>query len=517
MSSKVTALPRSAESELRPVDAEIVIGKDLLELLAGAMYADPLTIFREYVQNAADSVEERRAEGWRVSGQPDVVISLDVAERRILIRDYGVGVPKREFVRRLTSIGASPKRGLGVRGFRGVGRLSGLGYCQELFFRGRAKGEDKVTELRWDVRKLRELLRDGSCAKDLSDVVRSVAETRQVVGADLPEAFFEVELRRVSRLRNDVLLDAEAVRSYLSQVAPVPFRADFSYGSEVREFLRVHGVQEPIDIRINGDAVPVYHRAQDEIKFNDKCRDTVKTVRFFEFAGQDGDAAAFGWTLEHAYLGSIPRNLGLGGIRLRAKDIQVGGEGILSSLFSEPRFAAWAIGDVHVCSPKIVPNARRDDFEASFEYSHLQDELALVARNLSHTIRSQSLSRRHMRRAMSECAIADEWLKCVKARRLPQVLSIQIGEIVHARIDSARKQLTRLPPNTSEFDVLTKRVDALHRAVGRLATRGAARKGRPSLQDRTIQVALGVVLDNAASPHAGLTMSKRILRAFERA
>lgn len=34
--------------------AEIVVGKDILELVSSAMYVDPLTIYREYIQNAAD-------------------------------------------------------------------------------------------------------------------------------------------------------------------------------------------------------------------------------------------------------------------------------------------------------------------------------------------------------------------------------------------------------------------------------------------------------------------------------
>ena len=37
-----------------------VVGKDVLELLSTAMYVDPLTIYREYVQNAADAIDEAR-------------------------------------------------------------------------------------------------------------------------------------------------------------------------------------------------------------------------------------------------------------------------------------------------------------------------------------------------------------------------------------------------------------------------------------------------------------------------
>ena len=38
----------------KPSD-QIFIGKDILELLSTSMYVDPLTMYREYIQNAADA------------------------------------------------------------------------------------------------------------------------------------------------------------------------------------------------------------------------------------------------------------------------------------------------------------------------------------------------------------------------------------------------------------------------------------------------------------------------------
>ena len=43
--------------------SQIVVGKDILELLSTSMYVDPMTIYREYVQNAADSIDAARADG----------------------------------------------------------------------------------------------------------------------------------------------------------------------------------------------------------------------------------------------------------------------------------------------------------------------------------------------------------------------------------------------------------------------------------------------------------------------
>src|SRR5437016_521399 len=94
------------------------VGHDLLELLTQAMYVDPLTIYREYIQNAADSIDEARRNGIfgaNKTGRVDVYI--DLAERAIRIRDNGASVPRGLFIQRLLAIGLSSKRGKGMRGF----------------------------------------------------------------------------------------------------------------------------------------------------------------------------------------------------------------------------------------------------------------------------------------------------------------------------------------------------------------------------------------------------------------
>ena len=125
--------------------SEIVVGKDVLELISSAMYVDPMTIYREYLQNAADAIDAAKRDSLLSSdirGRVDIFI--DAETRTVRIRDNGSGIPSKEFVRRLTSIGASAKRGTQARGFRGVGRLAGLGYAQEVIFRSRATAEPTV-------------------------------------------------------------------------------------------------------------------------------------------------------------------------------------------------------------------------------------------------------------------------------------------------------------------------------------------------------------------------------------
>src|SRR5947209_5978696 len=139
----------------------VVVGKDILEILSSAMYVDPLAIYREYVQNAADSLDEAVELGlYRNGSGPAIRITVDPVRRYATIHDNGAGVPKRDFKRTLTAIGGSRKRGSSARGFRGVGRLAGLGYCQELVMRSKSPGDACVSAMHWDCKRLKELLRD---------------------------------------------------------------------------------------------------------------------------------------------------------------------------------------------------------------------------------------------------------------------------------------------------------------------------------------------------------------------
>src|SRR5947199_3823234 len=113
------AIDRSIER--RSVDADSVrIGKDVIELLTSGMYVSPVTIYREYIQNAADSIDEARVQGLLTEkNRDDVSITFDHAARSVVIRDTGVGINAATAVPILLAMGASPKRGTQARGFRG--------------------------------------------------------------------------------------------------------------------------------------------------------------------------------------------------------------------------------------------------------------------------------------------------------------------------------------------------------------------------------------------------------------
>lgn len=392
-----------------PQVEQIVIGKDILELVSSSMYVDPMTVYREYVQNAADAIDMARAGGLIATDEPGIVaIAYDTPSRTVRIRDNGAGVPWDRFVRTLTSLGGSAKRGTQARGFRGVGRLAGLGYAQELVFRSRAAGEDEVSELRWDCRHLKALLRSTEFSGGVADLIAQVVTVARIPAGDEPPRFFEVELRGIVRLRSDRLMTPAAVAEYLSQVAPVPFSPDFSFGAEISSAMRAAMQPADLHIHVNGTATPLYRPHRDTFDAGGGRMLAYEGVEIRQVPDMDGAPAALAWVLHHPYEGAIPVANLVKGLRLRSGDVQVGGGAVLEELFAEQRFNAWSVGEVHVLDRRIVPNGRRDDFEQNAHLNNLINQLAPLGREISRRCRSNSIKRNWVRRfQLGEAAVQE--------------------------------------------------------------------------------------------------------------
>lgn len=402
---------RMAEPDWAPLKDDVVLGKDVLELLSMSMYIDPMSIYREYVQNAADAIDQaREAEQLAASEKGTVTIDADAAARTIRIRDNGAGIPWNSFSTQLTALGASHKRGTRARGFRGVGRLAGLGYCQELVFRSRVEGEASISELRWDCRRLQAALRTQDYDGGLAEIVQHAVTLRRAPAEGVPARFFEVELRNVIRHRNDRLLNPVAVAEYLAEVAPVPFHPDFAFGAEITAALSAHVSLGSVELLVAGVDGPVYRPHRNHFEVGGKVTDTFSSLEIIEIPGTGGGIAAIGWLLHHGYAGAIPQMAGIKGIRLRAGNIQVGDSNLLEALFVEPRFNSWAVSELHMIDPRIVPNGRRDNFLDNIHYANIINHLAPITRDIARHCRTSSVRRKWLREFELEEADAREKL-----------------------------------------------------------------------------------------------------------
>lgn len=401
----------AAPSTSLPIDpARVHIGPDVLELVSTAMYVDPRTLFREYIQNAADAIDAAQAGGLLGADEGTVTITIDRAARSIRIRDNGTGLPPEGFAETLTALGGSAKRGTSARGFRGVGRLSGLGYARELVFRSRVDG-GSVSVLIWDCRKLRTLLRNASESENLPNLIAACTRESMVeADANQPNRFFEVELEGVARLQNDVLLNHDLVRTYIAEVCPVPFADDFALRDQVEAHLCERIELANLKVFLDCEDDPVTRPHHDRIALNDGRSVDLTDVELIELPGRDGGVAAVGWLAHHAYDGALPGPMQIRGLRLRHGNVQVGGNDLLSGLFKEDRFNAWTVGELHVVDAAVMPNARRDHFEQNAAWSHLSNQVLPIARALSDRCRQSSDARNRYRRFAAAVQEAEESL-----------------------------------------------------------------------------------------------------------
>lgn len=478
------AAARKAGARAVTAPARATVGADLLSLISTAMYVEPLTIYREYVQNAADAIDDARARGLLTPGEQGTIeVEIEPAVRTIRLRDNGTGLSNVEFGRRMRALGGSGKRGTSARGFRGVGRLVGLAYAQQLTFRSRASASEPVLQLAWDCRRLRAGLKQHT-DDDLAAFVESITELTELDG-EWPARFFEVELAGVVRQGDDRLLRPETVSDYLAQVAPLPFDPDFSFSTELETLLHPHLGSERLVISVNG-ANPLTRPYRDTVDAGVKEPVVLRELETFELPGLDGGVAAIGWLAHHDYVGAIPKSALIKGLRVRVGDIQVGGSSLLQEIFPETRFCSWTVGEVHVLDSRIVPNGRRDGFEQNLHYANLLNQLGPKTSDVGRRCRTSSAERQRRRTFEAQAVSIDQQLDILAQGALGEAASTEIAR-------SAELGITRLEKAAGPYDEGSDERQAMR-------ARTAAQRERLS----------GLPLDNkSCSPFERLPADKR--------
>ncbi len=376
-------------------------GAGLLGLVTTGMYGNPLSIYREYIQNAADAVTRS---GF--PGKARVDIAIDVSERRVRIRDYGPGLSRKEALERLLPIGRSDKA-LGIdRGFRGVGRLAGLAFAKTVSFTTRADEDQAVTRITWHSDRLTEL---ASTESELEEAILDRVDVEALPDSDHPDHFFEVEVGDVARHSAGLLLNRDAVRDYVGEVCPVPMSSEFPFAEKVEGLF--YGIEAPLtlEVLLEGDPKPVERPYGASIRVSANKEAEFTEFEVVRMPSVDGNGeAVLGWIAHSSYLGAIPKEQRVRGIRARMGNIQIGGEAVFDDLFTEERFNRWCVGELNILDSRIIPNARRDYFEPGPHLRNLENQLTPVIRNLSTRCRRESAARNHARKALTVlCNIED--------------------------------------------------------------------------------------------------------------
>lgn len=362
-----------------------LVGKDLLEQLMFSLYPDAETIYREYLQNACDSINEAAELGIIEKKDGHVSINIDKYHHTITIEDNGTGIKADEAEMTLKYIAHSKKKKESAAGFYGIGRLVGGGYCKQLSFFTSAQGENVASEMVFDMDQIREILEDDEDNSSASEVIHKVTTFRNDIAEELQKHYFKVVLKDILPDYHDVLLDEDKINAYLKQVAPIPYEATFfnnlikpnitkddskylNYYNQLNavkvSINNIVGLEKPYEIKFKGTE----HEYTDDDGSIRKDNAPINEIRFFSIADPQLGDLAWGW---YAYTPAgtqikaidpyTQENVLTRSIRLRCHNIQVGDENVLNKYFKQARSHVYFNGEVFIINQDIKPTADRSD------------------------------------------------------------------------------------------------------------------------------------------------------------
>ncbi|MGF7060100.1 ATP-binding protein [Brassicibacter mesophilus] len=366
----------------------IKIGKNAIENLTIGMYSESKIIFREYIQNAADQID--KAISTNMFPEEDLCIEINIEPnlRYIAIKDNATGIPRVDVAKKLAYVADSEKEKGVDKGFRGIGRLGGLAYCDTLRFITSYKGERVKTIMTWDAKQLVQLIEDNTVKDSAEEVLQEVIKyDEEPCGEE--EHFFIVEMLGI-RKENSELLNIEAVRKYVSSNAPIAYQSKFYFRTKIYDFLKKHSLPlNEYKIFINDeDVFKLYTTYLYDNKTGQKRKyDDIFDIQIKTFERSNGELLAWMWYGISSFEKTIPESVNdMKGIRLRQANIQLGDERTLSGFFKEPRGNSYFVGEIHAVHKELVPNARRDYFNENIARVELEAHLKYYFADTLHKL-----------------------------------------------------------------------------------------------------------------------------------
>lgn len=213
------------------------VGASIVEIITESLYDKPIVVFREYVQNSADSL--------RVAEKDDSTSSLAIKiwkkQDSLYFLDNGVGIVPEKFASTMGSIADSAKIRSKSIGYKGIGRLSGLSYCQKLSFVNIVDyQQDRFQTYTIDCQKYTQLRKNGELNNlqfaDLMKLISALEEhpdTSEIKGILAPyvslfehrNTGFLVVLNSISLVLNATISERSFLEN-LSWLLPVPFQEE---------------------------------------------------------------------------------------------------------------------------------------------------------------------------------------------------------------------------------------------------------------------------------------------------
>ena len=396
-----------------------IVGIKLLEMLMLKLYNNPRCIYREYIQNALDSINE--AVKLRILNRvKDGHVNIHITSNNITIEDNGTGIRSSIAAKILTDIANSVKNGVDTAGQFGVGRLSGGSYCEVLEFETTYQGENVSTIVSMDMRILRRMLDENNNDISAEDGMRQICSV-QTLEAPVDKHNFVVRLKNIINSA-EILLNTNEIEAYIKEVAPVDYNTTFSAlinSSEQQEFVSRHKSIDKIKVSLN--QVPDIEKSYGiRVKGSD---DAIEKLRYFELPPHEKyGKMGWGWYAVTEFSVQISDEKdSCAGIRLRKHNISLN-KNILNPYFREARGNKYFYGEIFISNSKIVPDSGRQGLAASEE----ADALIKTIREyfgILHLVYNKAS------RLKSKLKSIQDAVENIKGKTDPAVINILVGKL----------------------------------------------------------------------------------------
>ncbi|MFH1004793.1 MAG: ATP-binding protein [Bacteroidota bacterium] len=439
---------------------QTIIGKDVIETLTLGMYEDSRVIYREYIQNSADQIDKAIKEGLLKKEECEIHIDINRQQKSISIEDNATGIQQSRVNNILKNIAQGTKERGVDKGFRGIGRLGGLGYCDTLIFETSFKGEAVKTIMTWNAKQLKEIINNRISKEEAAEVIDKVTSLK-TEKENPNEHYFKVILQNIS---NDVLLDQKEIETYLSMAAPVPYEKGFILKQKIYDQLKKENICiDEYKIYINTNQLFKLYTTtiyKDTNGKKERTGDEIFDIHFFREHTQNGDLLHWGWYGVSQFEGVIDDiNIGKG-IRLRKGNIQIGSKHTLLKFFrDQQRGNYYFFGEVHAFSPDLIPNARRDYFLENSVCILFEKKLQELFHNELHQLYYAASKIRNANRRIQDLkTLQDESIE-------KEFISNKEKEDFHKHFESkkqeaskAKKELEKISSKFNENDSAVKKI-----------------------------------------------------------
>lgn len=357
------------------------IGKDQMRQYMGSLYENSMVVYREYLQNACDAVEQalqmRLIPNRR---QANIAVNIDTYNKTITIEDVGVGIERKNIGDYLVSVASSQKYGQGLVGRHGIGRLNGANYCDQIIYETSYSGEPIKSTLIWDVKKAREICDDDTLDWDVTKIIDHVTHIEDEEPEEIDKHYCKVTLVNVN---DDSLLDEKAVINYVEQIVSVDYSTEFKNNVRTPCLLKPENAafKERFDklwvYQITVNNIPIQKTYASE--YDDKVLGGMQLFVLSDEKTQE--ELAWGWFALNRRAEQF-NGLPFSFIRARHHNFQIGREDLLNSYHKTSTAAAYVVGEVHITHPNIQPTATRDGIEGGPDRIRLELALRKFFKNI---------------------------------------------------------------------------------------------------------------------------------------